>query len=53
MEKGGIMCQLLKIPTVPRYWVKLTGIFEDKSLSSQQNIGQKQLYRPWNDINKC
>ena len=45
-------CWLLKIPTVPRYWIKLTGIFENTCFSSQQKNGQKYLYRPRNSVNK-
>ena len=36
----------MKITFVPRYWVKLTDIFENKSLSSQQKNDQKQLHGP-------
>ena len=45
-------CWLLKISTVPQYWIKLTAIFENKSLSSQQKNGHKQLYRPRNGVNE-
>ena len=36
----------VEIPTVPRYCIKLTSIFEKKSLLSQQKNSQKQLYKP-------
>ena len=45
-------CQLLKVPTVPQYQVKLTTIFVNKSLSSQQTNHQKQLQRPKNGVNE-
>ena len=39
-------CWLLKTPTVSQYWIKLTNIFENMCLPSQQKNGQKHLYRP-------
>ena len=35
-------CRLLKLPTVPRYWIKLTGIFENEGLSNKQRHVQEQ-----------
>ena len=46
----GTKCWLLKIHTVPRYWIKLTGIFENTCFSSQQKNGQKHLCRTRNSI---
>ena len=34
-------CRLLKLPTVPRYWIKLTGIFENEGLSNKQRDVQE------------
>lgn len=45
-------CRLLEVSTAPRYWVKLSDIFEDKSLFSQQKSVQKQLYRPKSGVNR-
>ena len=38
--------RLLKIPTVPRYWVKLTGIFKDQNFPNEQIIAQQKLQKP-------
>ena len=43
-------CLLLRILTVPQYWIELTGIDENKSFSRQQENGQKQLCRPRNGV---
>ena len=37
---------LLKIPTVPQYWVKLTGIFKDENFPNEQIIAQQKLQNP-------
>ena len=36
--KSTTKCWVLKIPTVPRYWIKLTGIFKKTCLPSQQKM---------------
>ena len=30
-------CQLLKLPTAPRYWIKLTDTYENEKLSNNQS----------------
>ena len=37
---------LLKIPTVSRYWVKLTGIFEGENFLNERTIPQWKLQKP-------
>ena len=39
-----------KIPTVTRYWFKLTGIFKTKKIPNEQTTAQKQLQRPQNAV---
>ena len=36
----------LQIPTVPQYWVKLTGISKDKNFPNEQTIAQQKLQKP-------
>ena len=43
---------LLKIPTVPRYLVKLSGIFEDKIFPNEQTIAHQKLQKPYIAINR-
>ena len=35
-------CRLLKLPTVPWYWIRLTGICENEKLSNKQRDVQEQ-----------
>ena len=39
-------CRLLKLPIAPRYWMKLTGIFENEVFSNKQRDAQEQLQCP-------
>ena len=35
-----------KLPTAPRYWIELTGIFESEGLSNKQRDAQEQPQCP-------
>ena len=45
-------CRLFKIPTIPRYWVKLTGIFEDENFPNEQTIAQRKMQKPHIAVNR-
>ena len=47
-----LQSHLLKILTVPQYWIKLTGIFENENFPNEQIIAQQKLQKAYTAVKR-